>query len=139
MPAHNLTRMLVVEDNEHDSFLLTRQIARAHLNDCVTVVGNGTEALNLLMRLPTPPLAIFLDLKLPGLSGIEVLERLKQEPRFRSIPVIVMTGSDNPKDVEECGRLGVTAYLSKPISLATFIKTVAHLFPQAPMQSVQKN
>ncbi len=139
MPADNLTRMLVVEDNEHDSFLLTRQIERAHLNDCVTVVGNGTEALNLLMRLSAPPLAIFLDLKLPGLSGLQLLERLKKEPRLKSIPVIVMTGSDDPKDVEECKRLGVTAYLSKPISLATFIKTVAHLFPQIPSESVRKN
>jgi two-component system response regulator len=130
------SQILVVEDNADDSFLLTRQLARAHFEDCVTVIGNGQDALDFLQHSSAPPLAIFLDLRLPGLSGIEVLEQIRANERIRAVPVIIMTGSVDPKDVEECSRLGVTAYLPKPVGLSTFIKTVAHLFPKI---SVEQN
>jgi two-component system, response regulator len=124
------TKMLVVEDNIDDSFLLTRQLARAHIDDCITVIGDGEDALSFLLHAATLPLAVFLDLRLPGLSGIQLLRAIRQEPRLRAIPVIVMTASVDPKDVEECTRLGVTAYLPKPVGVTTFIKIVAHLLPR---------
>jgi two-component system, response regulator len=124
------TPILVVEDNADDSFLLTRQLARAHFDDCVTVIGNGQDALDFLLHTTAIPLAVFLDLRLPGLSGIQLLEKIRQEPRIAAVPVIVMTGSVDPRDMEVCNRLGVTAYLPKPVTLTTFIKTVAHLFPK---------
>jgi two-component system response regulator len=123
------TSILVVEDNADDSFLLTRQLARAHFEDCVTVIGNGYDALEYLQRSSTP-LAVFLDLRLPGMSGVELLDKIRQDYRLRSVPVIVMTGSLDPRDVQECDRLGVTAYLPKPVGLSTFIKAVTHLFPE---------
>jgi len=123
-------QILVVEDNADDSFLLTRQLARAHFDDCVTVIGNGQDAFDFLQHTTAIPLAVFLDLRLPGMSGTQLLEKIRQEPRLRDVPVIVMTGSVDPRDVEECSRLGVTAYLPKPVTLTTFIKTVAHLFPK---------
>ena len=122
--------IVVVEDNDDDSYLLTRQLVRAQIDDQVTVFGNGEEAHDHLLQASHPPLVVFLDLRLPGLSGIEILERLRLVPRLKTLPVIVMTGSLDPEDVKECGRLGVTAYLPKPISLNVFIKTVAHLFPK---------
>ncbi len=122
------TPILVVEDNADDSFLLTRQLARAHFEDCVTVIGNGQDALDYLRRSPAP-LAVFLDLRLPGISGVELLRHVREDERLRRVPVIIMTGSDDPVDMETCDKLGVTAYLSKPIGLSSFIKTVAHLFP----------
>jgi CheY-like chemotaxis protein len=122
--------ILVVEDNVDDSFLLTRQLARADMEDCVTVIGNGQDAFDWLQAAPTAPLAIFLDLKLPGLSGIELVEKIRQDPRLHFVPVIIMTGSVDPKDVEACTRLGVSAYLPKPVGLSTFIKIIAHLFPK---------
>jgi CheY-like chemotaxis protein len=121
--------ILVVEDNADDSFLLTRVLARAHFEDCVTVIGNGQDAFDYLQRAPLP-LAVFLDLRLPGMSGVELLEKIRQDERLRPVAVIIMTGSVDPKDVEACNRLGVTAYLPKPVGLSTFIKTVAHLFPE---------
>jgi CheY-like chemotaxis protein len=127
--SRNKTPILVVEDNADDSFLLTRQLARAHFEDCVTVIGNGQDAFDYLQHSQLP-LAVFLDLRLPGLSGIELLEKIRQDERLRSVPVIVMTGSVDPHDVAECSRLGVTAYLPKPVALTTFIKTVTHLFPE---------
>jgi CheY-like chemotaxis protein len=127
--SRSKTPILVVEDNADDSFLLTRQLARAHFEDCVTVIRNGQDAFDYLQRTPKP-LAVFLDLRLPGLSGVRLLEKIRQDERLGSVPVIVMTGSVDPRDVEECNRLGVTAYLPKPVGLSTFIKTVTHLFPE---------
>jgi CheY-like chemotaxis protein len=118
-----------VEDNVDDSFLLTRQLARAHLEDCVTVVGDGEDAYKILMETATPPLAMFLDLRLPGMSGIKLLEKIRQEPRLETMPVVIMTDSVDPGDVEACTKLGVTAYLPKPVGITTFIKIITHLFP----------
>jgi CheY-like chemotaxis protein len=127
--SRSKTQILVVEDNADDSFLLTRQLARAHFEDCVTVIGNGQDAFEYLQRSSTP-LAVFLDLRLPGMSGVELLEKIRQDERLHAVPVIVMTGSLDPRDVETCDRLGITAYLPKPVGLSTFIKTVTHLFPE---------
>ena len=122
--------ILIIEDCVEDSFLLTRQLARADLDDCVTVIGNGHDALEWLMAASKPPLAIFLDLNLPGMSGIDLIRSLKADPSLASVPVIVMTGSLNPHDVETCTALGISAYLPKPISLTTFIKIVSPLLPK---------
>ena len=130
MNSNNGTRILVVEDDQDDSFLLTRQLAKAQIDDHVTVIGNGREAWEFLLNSTRLPIAIFLDLKLPELSGLELLERVRREPRLESLPVIVMTGSIDPNDLDRCFQLGVTAYLPKPIELRAFIKTVAHLFPK---------
>jgi CheY-like chemotaxis protein len=125
------TRILVVEDDANDSYMLLRQIEKAQIDDHVTVIGDGREAWDVLQTISPLPLAVFLDLKLPGLNGIEILEKMRKDPQLESVPVIVMTGSINPEDESECTRLGATAYLQKPISLTTFIKTVSHLFPKA--------
>ena len=130
MEPLTLTHILVVEDNLDDSFLLTRQIQKAQIDDHVAVIEDGREALDYLQKSPTVPLAVFLDLRLPGLSGIELLRRIRQDARFHELPIIVMTGSNDPNDLQECHRLGVTAFLPKPVGLGTFIKTVAHLFPK---------
>ena len=130
MATDSLTRLLVVEDNEDDTFLLTRQLARAQIDDCVTVIGNGADALAFLKQTTPLPLAVFLDLNLPGMSGIDLLKEMKKEPSLKDVPVVVMTGSLRSADMEECGRLGVTAYLTKPVGLSAFIKTVTDLFPK---------
>jgi len=129
MQTGNLTKLLVVEDNINDSYLLTHQLAKAQIDDCITVISNGREALEFLLAASPSPIAVFLDLNLPGLPGLDLLRRMKKEPKLQEIPVIVMTGSIMPKDIDECEKLGVTAYLAKPISLSTFIRTVTGLFP----------
>jgi CheY-like chemotaxis protein len=130
METPKSTNILVVEDDANDCLMLVRQIEKAQIDDHVTVIGNGRKALDFLLKCSPSPLAVFLDLKLPGLDGIELLEKIRQDPRLKSVPVIVMTGSVNPHDERESARLGATAYLQKPISLTTFIKTVSHLFPK---------
>ena len=130
MDSPRLSQILIVEDNEIDSDLLMRQMAHAQIEDHVRVIQDGREALDVLYTMPLPPMAIFLDLSLRGMSGIELLRKLKEHPRLKEIPVFILTGSVDPRHFEECTRLGVTAYLSKPINLITFIKTVAHLYPR---------
>jgi len=129
------TQILVIEDDANDSFLLEREIARACLEDHVTVIPDGRRALEYLEQTDTPPLAIFLDLYLPGMSGLHVLDRLRHNPKYKNVPVIVMTGSVNPNDLKECLRLGITSYLTKPVKLSNFIKTVAHIFPEVETRS----
>jgi len=132
MEPQKSTHILIVEDNDDDSFMLIRQLERAQIHDHATVITNGREALDLLLKeSAAPPLAVFLDLHLPGLGGIQVLEGIRKTPHLESVPVFIMTGSDDPKELEECRKLGITAYLPKPIQLRTFIKAVAHLFPKA--------
>jgi CheY-like chemotaxis protein len=131
MEPNQTTQILVVEDDADDSFLLMREIERAQLDDHVRVMVDGQEALDFLLKAKNPPLAIFLDLYLPGLNGIPLMERLRQDSRYEHVPIIVMTGSVNPNDAKACIELGVTSYLPKPVKLTSFIKTVAHIFPKS--------
>ena len=119
--------ILVVEDNADDSFLLTRQLARAGLGDSIRVIGDGQDALDFLLKTDVQPDVVFLDLILPALSGLQLLQRIRQEDHLYRLPVIVMTNSINPADVEKCTGLGVTAYLPKPVGLDTFTKIIGHL------------
>ena len=113
--------------------------------DYVKFISDGKEALRFL-TLPESPvseqlIAIFLDLKLPSLSGLELLRALRGENRFETTAVIVMTSSNNPSDLEECRRLNVTQYVSKPVTFDTFSKAVANVFhlPRNNLGSVVKN
>lgn len=129
------TNILVVEDNADDSFMLVRQLEKAQIDDQVTVVDNGSKALEWLQATTPPPLAVFLDLKLPGMSGMELLENIRGDSRLKDLPVIIMTGSSDPNDLRKCEQFGVSGFLEKPVSLTNFIKTVAHLFPKASAKS----
>ncbi len=122
MPEH--IPILVVEDNEDDSFLLIRQLALAQLDPFCAVLGDGLQAYEFLLDATTPPKVIFLDLRLPGINGIELLRRIREHPRLHYITVIIMTGSLSPADVRQCSELGVTNYLPKPIDLVTFMSIV---------------
>jgi len=100
--------------------------------DHVKFISDGKEALTYL-TVPDPLsvhelIAIFLDLNLPTLNGLDLLRLLRQGERFQSTPVIVMTSSNNPEDLEECRRLNVTQYVSKPVTFSSFSKAVADVF-----------
>ncbi len=130
------SRILIIEDNPDDCFFLTRQLNRARLDDHVTVIPDGQQALDFLLENAsvTSPLqfvCIFLDLRLPSLDGIPLLRKLRVIPALSDIPVIVMTSSNEERDLEECQRLAVKAYVTKPVRLTDFIKAVTHVFPAA--------
>ncbi len=115
--------ILIVEDNSDDSFLLTRQLAKLELDRAIRVIPDGRAALDYLLSVSPPPYAVFLDLRLPRLSGIQLLQEIRREPRLHALPVIVMTNSIDPADAEMCARLGVAAYSHKPVSV-DLIKTI---------------
>jgi CheY-like chemotaxis protein len=129
----NSVRVVVIEDNADDRELLLRQLRKSGMDSHVKFIANGQEALDFLTNPKSPfiveeLIAIFLDLKLPSLNGLELLRRLRAHEKLKNLPVIVMTSSNDPKDVEECRRLKVTSYVAKPISFTTFSKAVADVF-----------
>jgi two-component system response regulator len=130
-PASSV-RVLVVEDNADDRELLLRQLRKTGMADHVKFISDGREALSYLTPVPDPVgdelIAIFLDLNLPTLNGLELLRLLRKGERFHSTPVIVMTSSNDPEDLEECRRLKVTQYVSKPVTFSSFSKAVADVF-----------
>jgi CheY-like chemotaxis protein len=131
--ASSAVRVLVVEDNADDRELLLRQLRKAGMADHVKFISDGKEALAFLTSAEpepqvTPLIALFLDLNLPSLSGLDLLRALRQESRYQATHVVVMTSSNNPKDLEECRRLNVTHYVSKPITFDAFSKAVADVF-----------
>jgi CheY-like chemotaxis protein len=123
-------RIIIIEDDEHDSFMLARQLKKAGIDDLITLFTNGQRALEYLLACNDIPLVIFLDLHIPGLSGIELLTTIRNQSRLKVIPVIIMTGSINPNDLDRSNVLGITAYLAKPISLTNYIRAISHLIPE---------
>lgn len=130
-PSHPI-RVLVVEDNEDDRELLLRQLKKANLHNQVHFIADGKKALVFLSSHPEERAAqimvIFLDLKLPSLNGLDLLKAIRAIPVLRRIPVVVMTSSNNPKDLEECRRLQVLHYVEKPVTFASFSKSIADVF-----------
>jgi CheY-like chemotaxis protein len=132
--AVRLPSLLVVEDSNEDFEALQRFLRRSpiaiHTHRCV----NGEQALAFLYRTgsyvegdaPRPGL-IVLDLNLPGTDGREVLRRIKQDEKLNTIPVVVFTTSNNPKDIEVCYRYGVNSYIVKPIDFAQLKRDIEML------------
>ncbi len=127
----NLFRsILLVEDNPMDVDLTLRAFAKRNLANEVDVARDGEEALQRLEdweRGGTPPAVILLDLKLPRVDGLEVLRRIKEHPRFHSIPVVVLTTSSEDSDIRTAYRLGANSYIVKPVSLDNFMDVVAQI------------
>lgn len=119
--------LLLVEDNPDDALLARRAFARCRLASEVVVAASGEEAVRLLLEAPGDgsapgalPALVLLDLKLPGIDGIEVLRRIRTDARTRTIPVVVLTSSRVPADVTACYELGVNGYLQKPVDFDQF-------------------
>ncbi len=117
-----LGEILIVEDNAADAELVLRSFRRAGIANPVRVARDGDEALERLLgggrsaKSKPPPQLILLDLKLPTLSGVEVLRRIKADARTRDIPVVVLTASRQDLAIIECGRLGAENYILKPVN-----------------------
>jgi CheY-like chemotaxis protein len=127
--------ILLVEDNPDDEALALRALARLDIPSEVTVARDGAEALDFLFatgahegRDPTLlPAVMLLDLKLPKVDGLDVLRRVRADPRTRLLPVVVMSSSDESRDVAESYRLGASSYIRKPVDFGQFTETVRQL------------
>lgn len=127
----DLKRLLLVEDDPRDVELTLTALAENKLANEVMVVNDGEEALDYLysrgkfrLRANGNPAAILLDLKLPKVDGLAVLRHLRQDPQLQVIPVVMLTSSREEQDVLESYKLGVNAYVVKPIDFNDFVIAV---------------
>ncbi|HVU23348.1 MAG TPA: response regulator [Opitutus sp.] len=124
-------QLLLVEDDPDDLALMLRALRKANLANHLHVARDGAEAIEILLgegRLPeSEPRVVLLDLKLPKIDGLEVLRRIKGDPRTRGIPVVVLTSSKEQRDVIESYRLGVNSYIVKPVNFEAFSAAVREL------------
>jgi two-component system response regulator len=122
--------VLLVEDNPDDVELTLRALKRAHLVNPVRVARDGAEALEILFGAgprPTLPRVVLLDLKLPRVNGLEVLERIRREESTRSLPVVVLTSSREEPDVKRAYELGANSYIVKPVEFEKFVAAVGEV------------
>lgn len=122
--------VLLVEDNPDDVELTLRAMKRARLLNPVRVVRDGAEAIELLFGgegRKGRPRVVLLDLKLPRVSGLEVLERIRREESTRTLPVVVLTSSREEPDIRRAYELGVNSYIVKPVEFEKFVAAVGEV------------
>ncbi len=127
--------ILLVEDNPQDEMLTLRALRRANLANRVDVARDGQQALDYLFREgefthregAELPAVVMLDINLPRLSGLEVLERLRTDARTKLLPVVILTSSDDEQDRLQSYENGANSFVRKPVDFAEFAETVARL------------
>jgi two-component system response regulator len=127
--------IILVEDNPHDAELIMRVLKKHNLANEIVLLKDGAEALDFLLgqgdyaekAVTVTPKVLLLDLKLPKVNGIEVLQKIKSDERTKNIPVVVLTSSKEDRDIKDAYALGVNSYVSKPIKFDEFAKVVAEL------------
>lgn len=125
--------ILIVEDNPHDVELTLRALKQKNLANSLIIARDGAEALEFIFGTgkfsgrdgARPPKVILLDLKLPKVDGLEVLRTVKSDDRTKAIPVVILTSSQEERDIVESYRLGVNSYIVKPVDFDKFVTAVA--------------
>jgi len=124
-------RILLVEDDPGHARLIERNLRRAHITNEIVTLSDGHQAVDYLFKEHTYtgaihalPLLLLLDLNLPGLDGYQVLTLLKADARTRHIPLIILTTTDEPHEIERCYALGGTVYVTKPVEYAQFAEAI---------------
>jgi len=131
----NDIEILLVEDNPNDVELTLDALRGPETSKHIFVVRDGAEALDFIFatgeyasrQVENPPKVVFLDLKLPKMDGLEVLKRIKGDPRTRQIPVVMLTSSREERDMVESYDMGVNSYIVKPVDFEQFNESVRSL------------
>ncbi len=126
--------ILLAEDDPTDVELTINALSEHNLANDIFVVRDGAEALDYLTRtgayagIPAGnPVVILLDLKMPRVDGMQVLEQIKSDNNLKKIPVVILTSSSESRDLETCYQLGVNAYVVKPVKFAEFVEAVKEI------------
>jgi two-component system response regulator len=133
--ATQVVEILLVEDNPDDEELTLHALKRVNLVNRIDVVRDGAEALEYVFCtgayahrvIENGPRLILLDLKLPKVDGLEVLQRIKADTRTRMIPVVVLTSSREESDIVESYQLGVNSYIVKPVDFEQFVQSIGQV------------
>lgn len=130
----NAIDILLVEDSENDVELTLRTFKKHNLVNSIHVARDGEQALEFLFGnghhyggVNSPPRIILLDLKLPKISGIEVLEKIKSDTRTKTIPVVILTSSREPQDLSKCYSFGANSYVVKPVDFDEFVRAIGEM------------
>jgi CheY-like chemotaxis protein len=126
--------MLLVEDNEDDIELTIRALKKNNLDNELVIVRDGLEAMDYLFRTgkyadrpDDLPEVVLLDLKLPGLNGLEILKRVRMNDKTRALPVVILTSSAEDRDIVDSYKLGANSYVRKPVDFAEFLEATKQL------------
>lgn len=135
MSEYDEVEILLAEDNARDAEMTMRALKKINFSNKLHWVRDGEEAMDYLLGagkyegrdLANPPKLILLDIKMPKIDGIEVLRRVKASEALRRIPVVVMTSSNEERDIVDTYELGVNSYIVKPVQFPAFVETVANI------------
>lgn len=124
--------IILVEDNLSDADLVMRALKKSNLVNSLLHLQDGQEVLDYIFgnsenKILTPPKLILLDLKMPKVSGIEVLARLKSDEKTKTIPVVILTSSKEDPDLQRCYQLGANSYVVKPVVFDDFIRAISQV------------
>lgn len=126
--------ILMAEDDEGHAYLVQQNLADAGVANRIVHVLNGQEALDYIHcrgayagRVPNGPLLLLLDINMPLVDGVEVLRQVKADPATASLPVIMLTTTDDPREVQRCYDLGCSCYVTKPVDYDRFIEAIRRL------------
>ena len=128
--AAQAVTIVMVEDDEGHARLIEKNLKRAGVFNEVRHFLDGTSALDFLVGQGRPehrPLLVLLDLNLPDMSGFDILAKLKADPQLRPAPVIVLTTTDDEREIRRCYELGCSVYITKPVNYETFAQAVRQL------------
>ena len=126
--------ILIAEDDDGHAELIRKNLGRAGIANRIIHFKDGQETVDYLFRRGTGPhrtsgeaYVLLLDIRMPKLDGTEVLEQIKADPELRKIPVIMVTTTDDPREVERCHALGCNTYITKPIEYDNFVNAIRQL------------
>jgi CheY-like chemotaxis protein len=131
MAVDNGVNIILVEDDDGHALLVEKNLRRAGLVNGFLRLKDGQEAVDFFFnggdRSEMPELVVLLDVNMPRVTGIEVLKQLKQDPSTAAIPVIMLTTTDDPREIERCYEYGCNVYITKPVEYDDFIEAVRRL------------
>jgi len=126
--------ILIAEDDAGHARLIEKNLTRAGLHNSIQWFGNGQAVLDFLFRrgagphrAPEAPYLLLLDIRMPRVDGVEVLRQIKSDPELRKIPVIMLTTTDDPREVERCHAIGCSSYIVKPVDYDKFAEAIKSL------------
>ena len=124
------SNILIIDDNETDAMIMQEALESVIIGNDVKILNNAADAIDLLnnkgdFEKEEKPDLILLDLNMPDLNGFEFLRIVKKDPRFIQIPVIVLSGTEDPENINECYQLGANCFIQKPNDITKFKQVVA--------------